>query len=88
MYLLRWIPCVDSDGNAIENCTCFVVPDLPDLENLFAFGTNGDCDFSFANTRPRLGVTVSTGQDDALDAQGALVTDVMDGRSRRRRRDP
>jgi S1-C subfamily serine protease len=28
--------------------------------------------------RPRLGVTVSADQDDALDARGALVSDVMD----------
>jgi hypothetical protein len=70
--------CVDSDGDAIESCTCFVIPDVPDYESLVAFGPNGDFDFSFAGPRPRLGVTVSTGQDDALDAQGALVSNVMD----------
>jgi len=69
--------CVDSDGSAIDNCTCFVVPDVP---RIMAFGPDGDFNFKldFPAFRPRLGVTVSTDQDDALDAQGARVGDVMD----------
>jgi len=92
LTLLVWVPaasaqlngqdcrCVDSDGNAIENCTCFVVPEVPDIEALMALGggPDFDFDFDFAAARPRLGVTVSSDQDDALDAQGALVTDVME----------
>lgn len=70
--------CVDSDGNAIENCTCFVMPDIPDVDALMALGPDGRFEFSSAAFRPRLGVTVSTDQDDVLDAQGARVTDVMD----------
>ena len=67
--------CVDRDGNAIENCTCFV---MPDVERLFAPGIGDGFGMAFSPARPRLGVTVSTDQDGALDAQGARVTDVMD----------
>jgi hypothetical protein len=67
--------CVDRDGNAIDNCTCFSMPDVP---RMLAFGQGGDFDFPFPGARPRLGVTVSTDQDDGFDGQGARVTDVMD----------
>jgi hypothetical protein len=56
--------CVDRDGNAIENCTCFVMPRLEGMVMPFA-------------ARPRLGVSVSTDQSAELDAQGARITSVM-----------
>ena len=71
--------CVDGDGNPIENCTCFVTPNLP---GNIVFGRNGDFNFDFAYpsppNRPRLGITVVSEQDDALDAQGARVNTVME----------
>ena len=67
--------CVDGDGNAIENCTCFVMPDVP---RIMAFGADGDFPMPFPPSRPRLGVTVSADQDDALDTQGARVGMVME----------
>lgn len=70
--------CVDADGSAIDNCTCFVMPELPDMSQVFAFGPDGDHNWSFSAARPRLGVTVRTDQDEALDAQGARVMDVME----------
>jgi C-terminal processing protease CtpA/Prc len=90
LALLTWAPnasaqagdrecqCVDADGNAIENCTCFVIPDVPDMSEAFAWSPDGDFMFSFGSARPRLGVTVSREQDDAIDAQGARVGDVME----------
>lgn len=88
--LLTWAPgasaqaddrecqCVDADGNAIENCTCFVLPDVSDMEEAFAWSPDRDFTFSFRSARPRLGVAVSTEQDEALDAQGARVNNVME----------
>jgi hypothetical protein len=70
---------VDADGNAIENCTCFVIPDVPDMAEAFVWSPDRDFSFSFRGARPRLGVTVSPEQDDAIDAQGARVNGVMDG---------
>ena len=67
--------CVDRDGNAIENCTCFV---MPDVDRLVASRLGDGFRMAFSLARPRLGVTVSADQDGALDAQGARVTDVMD----------
>lgn len=71
--------CVDADGNAIENCTCFVMPDVPAMPEVMAWGPDGDFALSFSSARPRLGVSVSTGQEDSYDAQGAHVTRVMEG---------
>lgn len=69
--------CVDADGNAIENCQCFVIPDVPDMAEAFAWSPDREFAFSFRTARPRLGLTVSTEQDEALDAQGARVNNVM-----------
>jgi S1-C subfamily serine protease len=66
--------CVDADGDAIANCSCFRIPEMPEI---MAFGP-GDFTWNMSAVRPRLGVTVSADQDDALDARGALVSDVMD----------
>jgi len=74
----RECQCVDADGNAIENCTCFVMPEVPDMAEAFAWSPDRDFAFSFRAARPRLGVTVSPEQDDVLDAQGARVNDVME----------
>lgn len=69
--------CVDSDGNPIENCTCFVMPDVP---RAMVFGRDGDFNFTVPvpPNRPRLGITVTSEQDDAIDAQGARVGSVME----------
>jgi hypothetical protein len=67
--------CVDSDGQALANCTCFV---MPDVGRIMAAVPDGRFGFAFSPSRPRLGVTVSTDQDDALDNQGARVNDVME----------
>jgi S1-C subfamily serine protease len=70
--------CVDGDGNPIERCTCFRMPEVPEIvDGIVAFGP-GRLDFDFTSARPRLGVSVSTTQDDALDAQGARVTDLLE----------
>jgi PDZ domain len=61
--------CVDRDGNAIENCTCFRAPRLS--------GMVMNMDRSLFG-RPRLGVSVSVNQSASDDSRGALVTDVMD----------
>ncbi|HET9947998.1 MAG TPA: PDZ domain-containing protein [Longimicrobiales bacterium] len=58
--------CVDRDGNEIENCTCFVMPDLDEVAA------------AWSRVRPRLGISVSTSQDSALDAQGAEVRSVLE----------
>ena len=57
--------CVDADGNAISDCTCFRAPrfDVP----FMAAGLD----------RPRLGIRVDADQGGTLDAQGAEVTDVL-----------
>lgn len=67
--------CVDGDGNAIDDCTCFRMPDVP---RIMAFGRDGLAAMPFPASRPRLGVTVSTDQDDAVDGQGARVSGVME----------
>lgn len=69
--------CVDADGNPIENCSCFVMPDVPSMPRAMAFG-RGDFAWPSPPNRPRLGITVSGGQDDAIDAQGARVGSVME----------
>jgi membrane-associated protease RseP (regulator of RpoE activity) len=56
--------CVDVDGNAIEDCTCFRMPRIEALMAPFA-------------GRPRLGLSVSTDQTGEIDAQGARVSSVM-----------
>ena len=60
--------CVDRDGDQIERCTCFR---MPRVEGLLR-------GLSFADTRPRLGISVSTSQGAELDAQGARVTQVLE----------
>jgi PDZ domain len=59
--------CVDRDGNEIERCSCLRAPGV---ETLMA-------DFGRMAGRPRLGISVTTGQEAARDAEGVLVTDVM-----------
>lgn len=59
--------CVDQDGNAIADCTCFR---MPRFEMTMP---------TMAPSRPRLGISVSTDQDSELDAQGARVTNVLEG---------
>ena len=57
--------CVDADGNQIDDCTCFRTP---------SFGMA----FAPFGARPRLGISVSTEQEGAVDAQGARVTNVLE----------
>lgn len=56
--------CVDRDGNAIEDCSCFRMPDVEAIMAPFA-------------ARPRLGLSVSADQGGDVDAQGARVSSVM-----------
>lgn len=58
--------CVDRDGNPIENCTCFTMPDVDRIVTRALAGVVA---------RPRLGITLG-GAD---DARGARVEDVMVG---------
>ncbi len=60
--------CVDADGNAVADCTCFRMP-----ESMEAMAP-----FALAFGRPRLGISVSTEQGSELDAQGAEVTNVLE----------
>lgn len=65
--------CVDADGNEIERCTCFTLPDmdgLPELARAFAF--------SFGDERPRVGISLDVGQGAEVDARGARIEDVLD----------
>lgn len=61
--------CVDSDGNEIENCSCFrsVGP-----ESFFSRMS------LFGESRARIGITLEPSQDARDDAQGARVSDVME----------
>ncbi len=61
--------CVDTDGNEIENCSCFRAPNM---EALFT-------SFGLRSSRPRLGISVDVSQRARRDAQGAYVTDVLEG---------
>lgn len=61
--------CVDADGNEIENCTCFRGPRMNAYAPLLALQAG----------QPRLGVTVSADQSARIDADGAEVTDVLEG---------
>jgi len=61
--------CVDTDGNEIENCTCFrsIGPEAI-LARVLPFG----------DSRARIGITVESGQNASDDARGARVTAVLD----------
>lgn len=60
--------CVDSAGDEIENCSCFRAPDVEGL--LGSLGVSAQ--------RPTLGISVDVGQSAGDDAEGALVTDVLE----------
>ena len=60
--------CVDRDGNEIENCSCFRMPQVDRLIAQIGLAS-----------RPRLGISVEVDQGARRDAQGVLVTDVMEG---------
>lgn len=62
--------CVDAEGNEIEGCRCFRRPPLDRLAGVFSF---------FGDAQPRLGVSVDAGQSGRLDAEGARVTNVLEG---------
>lgn len=62
--------CVDTDGNRIERCTCFQAPDIQGMIARMRGFTPGT---------PRLGISIDPGQAARTDAEGALVSDVMDG---------
>jgi hypothetical protein len=63
--------CVDADGNTIERCTCFRSP-----ETSFRALYDNLADLS---GRPRLGISIDVTQSARRDAEGAYVTDVLDG---------
>lgn len=60
--------CVDRDGNEIERCSCFRAPQLDGLTERLVLRTN----------RARLGISLQFDQESAIDADGVLVTDVLD----------
>ena len=59
--------CVDADGNAIADCTCFRAPRFEAMASFMA-----------GMGRPRLGINVNPEQSGEVDAQGAEVTDVLE----------
>ena len=61
--------CVDADGNPIERCTCFR---MPDVEGMLAR-------LELERGRPRLGISLDPAQGASRDAEGVLVRDVMEG---------
>jgi membrane-associated protease RseP (regulator of RpoE activity) len=61
--------CVDRDGNEIERCSCVRAP---------RFELRGVPGFTADATRPRLGISVDARQSARRDAEGALVTDILD----------
>ena len=62
--------CVDADGAEIERCTCFRSPNVEAL--VAGMG-------AFAPGQPRLGISIDPRQAARDDADGVLVTDVLDG---------
>lgn len=58
--------CVDRNGDAIADCTCLRVPRFEAMVP------------PMPPMRPRLGISVTTDQGSALDAQGAEVTNVLE----------
>ena len=61
--------CVDADGTEIERCTCFRSPNVEAL--IARVG-------AFSGGQPRLGVSIDPEQSARRDAEGVLVTDVLD----------
>jgi hypothetical protein len=61
--------CVDADGTEIERCTCFRTPNVEALVTRMG---------AFAPGQPRLGISIDPRQASRDDAEGALVTDVLD----------
>lgn len=61
--------CVDRQGNEIERCSCFRQPRV----DMFA------APWRDADERPRLGISVDVRQSARRDAEGAMITDVLDG---------
>jgi hypothetical protein len=57
--------CVDADGTAIDDCTCFRMPSF-------------DMAFAPFAPRPRLGISVDGDQPSTVDAQGARVSSVIE----------
>jgi hypothetical protein len=57
--------CVDADGNALDDCTCFRMPRF-------------DMAFAPLAPRPRLGISVESDQPSTVDAQGARVSSVIE----------
>ncbi len=62
--------CVDPQGSAIENCSCFRASPLRGFLQGFA---------PQADARPRIGISVDAQQSARTDARGARVTSLMEG---------
>ena len=60
--------CVDGDGEELDNCSCIRTPRIEGLLSRFGM----------SEQRPRLGVSIDQGQPARYDAEGALVTDVLE----------
>lgn len=61
--------CVDADGTEIEHCTCFRTPGVEALIDRLG---------AFPSGQPRLGISIDPRQSARRDAEGALVTDVLE----------
>jgi hypothetical protein len=61
--------CVDADGNAIEACHCFRLPDVEPMLARLELGRG----------RPRLGISLDPAQGERLDAEGVLIREVVEG---------
>ena len=61
--------CVDAQGNAIENCSCFRASPFRGFLQGFALQ---------ADARPRIGISVDPQQSARNDARGARVTSLME----------
>jgi len=61
--------CVDANGTELDGCTCFRAPRVEELLTTYGFNAR----------RPRLGISIDQTQAARHDADGALITDVMEG---------
>lgn len=61
--------CVDKDGNAIENCTCFTTPDVSGMLARV---------LPLRASRARLGISITEDLDASDASKGARIEDVVD----------
>ena len=61
--------CVDRDGNEIEHCTCFRMPDVSGITARA---------FTLREPRVRLGITITESRDAADESRGARIQSVLE----------